>query len=72
MTITLLQTCNDCEKVHSIHVTQEQLNRYEAGDEHVQDIFPELSADDRELLITGTCGACFDKLFLFAEAGDAR
>ena len=28
-----------------------------------QDALPELSCDERELLISGTCGACFDKLF---------
>lgn len=29
----------------------------------IQDVMPELSADERELLISKTCGKCFDNLF---------
>ena len=29
----------------------------------IQDAMPYLSADERELLISGTCGTCFDKMF---------
>jgi hypothetical protein len=44
-------------------MTEDQLRRYEQTSENVQNIFPELSADLRELLISGTCGWCFDKMF---------
>lgn len=30
---------------------------------HVQDVFPEMSVDDRELLISGTHAACWDAMF---------
>lgn len=36
-----------------IPCTQDQLERYLKGVELIQDIFPELSADDREFLMTG-------------------
>jgi hypothetical protein len=29
----------------------------------IQDAMPELSADERQLLISGTCGKCWDKMF---------
>ncbi len=29
----------------------------------IQEVLPELSADQRELLISGTCGPCFDRMF---------
>ena len=29
----------------------------------VQDAFPMLSADDRERLVTGICGPCWERLF---------
>ena len=29
----------------------------------IQDAMPELSADERELLISGICGKCWDKMF---------
>jgi hypothetical protein len=35
-------------------VTQEQLNEYYKGVGLIQDIFPDLTADQREFLITGT------------------
>ena len=33
------------------------------GGKYIQDAMPYLSADERELLISGTCGTCFDKMF---------
>lgn len=30
---------------------------------HIQDAFPYLSANDREALITGYCGPCWDREF---------
>jgi hypothetical protein len=35
-----------------------------AGKDFIQDLMPYLSAAERELLISKTCGSCFDKLFL--------
>ncbi len=29
----------------------------------IQKAMPYLSVDERELLISGTCGSCFDKMF---------
>lgn len=40
----------------------EKVNRWLAG-EHIQDVMPELSADTRELLISGVHGDCFDAMF---------
>lgn len=41
-------------RVHSmdLNVTEAQLNRWEAG-ELIQNVFPDLSPDDREFLMTG-------------------
>jgi hypothetical protein len=36
--------------------------RWQNG-EHIQNVAPYLSADDRELLISGMCGKCFDEIF---------
>ena len=36
-----------------INVTEEQVNRWQAG-ELIQDVMPNLSADDREFLMTGS------------------
>jgi len=55
-------TCKQCQDVIHVPVTLTQLNTWAAG-AMIQHAFPELSADVRELFISGICGPCFDKLF---------
>lgn len=55
--------CRDCKKVYAITSTVEQLKEYQAGHKKVQDIYPELSPGDRELLISKTCNDCWNKMF---------
>ena len=56
--------CAFCGKYKMIPMTLDQWNLYCSQDRpHIQDIFPELSADDRELLISYTCPECWDKMF---------
>ena len=43
-------------------VSNHDLKRWEDG-ELIQDAMPYLSAGERELLISGVCGKCFDKMF---------
>ncbi len=54
--------CKQCDQVFDIDVTADQLRRWQEG-ELIQRAMPELSVDLRELLISGTCGKCFDKMF---------
>lgn len=44
-------------------VTLQQLERFEKGVETIQDIFPQLSADDREFIKTGITAEEWDNLF---------
>ena len=45
-------------------VTEKQLAEfYSPSRDLIQKIFPELSCSDRELLRSGICGKCWDKLF---------
>lgn len=55
-------TCKVCKKAHDVNISGVQLRAIHEGN-HVQDVAPHLSADDRELLISGICGTCFDKMF---------
>ena len=55
--------CIKCGEVFQIPMTVTQYMMYVNGDGKVQEIFPELSADMRELLISGICGKCFDDMF---------
>lgn len=55
--------CSMCKEKHRIVVETSDWNRYEDTEEHIQDIFPYLNADQREMIISGVCGACFDALY---------
>lgn len=54
--------CLGCRTTATFTMTEEQFRRFKAG-EHVQYIFPDWSADDREMLISGTCPPCFEEMF---------
>jgi hypothetical protein len=63
----IIQTaCIECGDKHAISCTTEQYKRYVYGD-YVQDIFPELDAGTRELLISGICNDCWDNIFAFMQ-----
>ena len=58
--------CVACGTIVKLFLNWEDFQAWQDG-ELVQDAFPYLSADEREMLISGICGTCFDKIF---AAGD--
>lgn len=58
----LTKTCNMCHTQHEIWVEDDDYKAWENG-KMCQDAFPYLDAGQREILISGTCGRCFDLLF---------
>ena len=52
--------CSECNGTFIIPCTPDQYDRYTNRREVIQNIFPELSPQDREILISGMCGYCFD------------
>jgi len=61
--VVVYTACRQCKSEYKFLVKESQVNRYKKGVEGIQDIFPTLNADERELLISGICRTCFDKLF---------
>lgn len=62
-TVIIHRRCPNCNKQTDIELEAEKLHRWQAG-EHVQDVWPEKSAIERETLISGVCSdECWDKLF---------
>ena len=55
--------CRSCGRDFMFNITDEQYKQYVNGENLIQRIFPELSASQRELLISRTCEDCWDKLF---------
>lgn len=67
--MTVNKTCMVCNKTHAIEIDQDAFVRWMQG-ELIQNVAPELSDDDRELLISGVCGPCFDEVFGEDEEDD--
>ena len=55
-------TCRQCKVSVEMSVNKQDIVDWTAG-RYIQDAMPYLSVDERELLISGTCGNCFDKMF---------
>ena len=55
--------CRICKNNYVVDVDMEKYTSWKDGSGYIQDIMPELSADDRELLISNTCGNCWIEIF---------
>ena len=62
MMTKLWATCNRCKDQVEMAVNVDDYTSWENGS-LIQDAMPYLSAGEREVLISGTCGKCFDKMF---------
>lgn len=47
----------------TIAATADQVDRWLMKGQYIQDVFPELSPDEREILVSGTSPAEFERLF---------
>jgi hypothetical protein len=54
--------CEECSKIYTLEIDRKDRADHQAG-KYAQDAFPYLSADERELLISGVCGECYNKIF---------
>lgn len=60
--VNLSGKCVFTGRRYSVTVSRDDFDKYNAG-ALMQDAFPELSADDREFLISGIAPGGFDQLF---------
>jgi hypothetical protein len=70
MLLTVETVCPFCGRVNEVDVYEEDLVAWVNGDKLVQDAFPYLSADEREMLISGICPTCWDSMFGSVEEDD--
>lgn len=54
--------CHSCGERQSVIVSRVSLEKFRRG-QYAQDCFPDLSADQREFLISGICNKCWDEMF---------
>ena len=55
--------CIICGTPHTIVVPTEGYKRWKNREAHIQDALPTLTANERELLMSGICPVCWDKHF---------
>ena len=60
--MTIYTTCPFCRAEHEVCVKVKDFEAWKNG-ELVQNAFPYLSPDTRELLITGICPDCWEAMF---------
>ena len=68
-TVVKTRTCTVCDQYELWVLDSEAVARWQEG-EYVDKAFPSMSAEEREMLITGTHPACWDKLFPKEEESD--
>ena len=56
-------TCPSCGKVHTVRVKANDYYKWTLEGLYIQDAFPYLTASERELLQTGICPDCWNKIF---------
>ena len=64
--------CRECNRRYTLMVNLEDYKDWQWGEPRVntelakktiQRVMPYLTADERELMISGVCGECYDKLW---------
>ena len=65
--------CTECGKEHSFKCNRQIGELFQTGQYRaypIQNIIPNVSADIREMFLSGMCGECWDKLFEDIEESD--
>lgn len=54
--------CPECQDINFVRVEKNDYYAWKRG-AYIQNAFPYLNGDQRELLQTGICNTCWDKMF---------
>lgn len=55
--------CPSCDHSEVFTMTKEQYRQWYYREKPIQDIFPNIKYDKREMLISGICPKCWDEMF---------
>lgn len=61
--------CPKCGDVLTTQLEGAKLFAYNQG-AYIQDVFPNLSAGDRERFMTGVCNPCWQQMFMYMDEDD--
>lgn len=68
-TMTVSTSCPFCGNITNVSVDPKDFSNWKNGT-NAQDAFPYLSATERECLISGICGPCWDATFAQDDESD--
>ena len=63
ITVDIVTECPFCGKTHIVNVSADGYFAWKYEGVSAQDAFPELTANAREMLISGICPKCWDSTF---------
>jgi len=55
--------CKYCGILYTILADREDVKKWVAGEEYIQNVLAYLSPAERELLISGTCDNCWENMY---------
>ena len=61
--VTIVTECPICHHANEVMVNEEDYFDWTFDGALVQDAFPYLTADEREMLVSGICPTCWEKTF---------
>ena len=67
----ILVTCRCCSKGKLLRVDINKFDKWKSREMLAQNAFPHLTPPDRELIISGTCGKCWEDMFGGGEEEEA-
>lgn len=67
---TLVIECEVCHTLYSVEVDYEGYLKWRHGDTLLQHALPQNTHDERELLLSQTCGPCYDACFTLDDEDD--
>jgi len=59
--------CSGCGVDYHLSVDYDGYVAWKKGEGFIQDLLPDNTDDERELLISATCGDCYDRMFYYKD-----
>ena len=56
-------TCDRCRRLFVVSAEKKDVERWKSTSAFIEECLDYLSEDDRELMLDGICGPCFDEIF---------
>jgi hypothetical protein len=59
----VIKTCSECKRLVEIAIQESDFEIFRTSSISIQKCFPYLTFNEREILLSGVCGRCYDNFF---------